>query len=83
MCAWQGLALRHGDASMQDAGGPSKTGLRQGLARRLGRRGDVYCLLAAEGRVRRTALAAGPDPAWREELSFRSVQISSDLQARC
>ncbi len=82
-CLWQGLELHRGDGGeggRQSSGG----GLRKGLERRLNRRGgDVYCVLAAEGRVKRTALAmGGPAPAWRQELSFKAVQISSDLQAR-
>lgn len=80
---WQGLAVHTRDHRRQDTGGPSIVGLKNGLERGLNRRGDVYCMLAAEGRIRRTTLATGPNPAWRQELSFKSVQISSDLQARC
>ena len=46
---------------------------------------DPGLLLQAEGHIKRTALAGGTAarPAWKQELSFKSVQISSDLQVRC
>ena len=51
------------------------------LARRLARRrGGLYCVLQCEGQTRHTALVSSSRPAWKQELSFKSVQISSDLQ---
>ena len=44
-------------------------------------RGDVYCVLRCEGRVRRTALAPSqPAPVWQEDIAFKTVGIGSDLQ---
>ena len=44
-------------------------------------RSDVYCVLRCEGQVKRTALARGhQNPVWKEDIAFKSVQISSDLQ---
>ena len=44
-------------------------------------RGDVYCVLQCEGQVKRTALAKGHlNPVWKEDIAFKSVRISSDLQ---
>ena len=49
--------------------------------RTIGARGDVYCMLRCEGLVKRTALARGHQhPVWKEDVAFKSVQISSDLQ---
>ena len=45
-----------------------------------GRKGGLYCVLQCEGHTKHTAMAAGSHPAWKQELSFKSVQISSDLQ---
>ena len=51
------------------------------LARRLARRrGGLYCVLQCEGQTKHTALVSSSRPAWKQELSFKSVQISSDLQ---
>lgn len=44
------------------------------------RKGGLYCVLQCEGQTRHTALVSGSHPAWKQELSFKSVQISSDLQ---
>ena len=45
------------------------------------KRGDVYCVLKCEGQEKRTALAFGhQNPVWREDIAFKSVRISSDLQ---
>lgn len=49
--------------------------------RAMSARGDVYCILRCEGQVKRTALARGHQhPVWKEDIAFKSVQISSDLQ---
>ena len=51
------------------------------LARRLARhRGGLYCVLQCEGQTKHTALVSSSRAAWKQELSFKSVQISSDLQ---
>ena len=51
------------------------------LARRLAlRRGGLYCVLRCEGHTKHTALVSSSRPAWKQELSFKSVQISADLQ---
>ena len=44
------------------------------------RRGGLYCVLPCEGQTKHTAMVTGSRPAWKQELSFKSVQISSDLQ---
>ncbi len=45
------------------------------------KRGGTYALLQCEGQVLRTPLALGRyNPVWRHEVSFKSVQISSDLK---
>ena len=45
------------------------------------KKGDVYCVLSCEGQVKRTSLAVGHrHPVWEEEVTFRAVQITSDLQ---
>lgn len=45
------------------------------------KKGHVYCILTCEGQVKRTSLAVGHvQPAWNEEVTFRAVQITSDLQ---
>jgi len=47
---------------------------------KMGARGDVYCILKCEGQVKRTALAKGhQNPVWKEDVAFKSVQISSEL----
>lgn len=44
-------------------------------------RGDVYCVLKCESQIKRTALAKGhQNPVWKEDVAFKSVQISSELQ---
>lgn len=49
--------------------------------RAIGTRGAVYCILRCEGQVKRTALARGHhNPVWKEDIAFKSVRISSDLQ---
>ena len=45
-----------------------------------GRKGGLYCVLQCEGQTKHTAMVSGSRPAWKQELSFKSVQISSDLQ---
>ena len=51
------------------------------LAKRLARRkGGLHCVLQCEGQIKHTALVSSSRPAWKQELSFKSVQISSDLQ---
>ncbi len=47
-----------------------------------GRKGGLYCVLQCEGQTKHTAMVSGSRPAWKQELSFKSVQISSDLQVR-
>lgn len=45
------------------------------------KKGNVYCVLACEGQTKRTSLAVGhQQPVWKEEVTFRAVQITSDLQ---
>ena len=59
----------------------SSRDFRRTLARRLARRrGGLYCVLQCEGQTKHTALVSSSRPAWKQELSFKSVQISSDLQ---
>jgi hypothetical protein len=44
-------------------------------------RGNVYCMLQCEGQIKRTRLAAGrARPEWKEDVTFKSVQISSELK---
>ena len=44
-------------------------------------KGDVYAILKCEGQVKRTALAKGhQNPVWKEDIAFKSVQITSELQ---
>ena len=51
------------------------------LARAFARRkGGLYCVLQCEGQTKHTAMVSGNRPSWKQELSFKSVQISSDLQ---
>lgn len=46
-------------------------------------RREVYCILNCEQQTKRTSLATGQShPKWNEEIAFKSVQISSDLQVR-
>ncbi len=57
----------------------------QGFGRNLAkhfakRKGGLYCKLQCEGQTKHTAMVSGSHPAWKQELSFKSVQISSDLQ---
>lgn len=50
--------------------------LRKTLAK-----GDVFCTVKCEGQCKRTAVAKGHEnPAWKEDVAFKSVQISSELQ---
>lgn len=50
---------------------------------KMGARGDVYCILKCEGQIKRTALARGhQNPVWKEDVAFKSVQISSELLVR-
>ena len=50
---------------------------------KIGPRGDVYCVLKCEGQVKRTALAKGhQNPMWKEDIAFKSVQITSELQVK-
>ena len=47
-------------------------------------KGDVYAILKCEGQVKRTALAKGhQNPVWKEDIAFKSVQITSELQVQC
>ena len=60
--------------------GPDRSFARN-LARHFaGRKGGLYCVLQCEGQTKHTAMVSGSRPAWKQELSFKSVQISSDLQ---
>ncbi|KAL0042783.1 hypothetical protein WJX79_011021 [Trebouxia sp. C0005] len=44
-------------------------------------RSEVYCTLQCENQVKRTSVAMGQaHPVWKEEVTFKSVQITSDLQ---
>ena len=44
-------------------------------------KGDVYCTVKCEGQVKRSAVARGHEsPVWKEDMAFKSVQISSELQ---
>ncbi|KAK9809768.1 hypothetical protein WJX73_004442 [Symbiochloris irregularis] len=44
-------------------------------------KGGVYCLLQCEGQTKRTGLSMGQQqPVWQEEVTFKAVQITSDLQ---
>lgn len=46
-------------------------------------KGDVYAILKCEGQVKRTALAKGhQNPMWKEDIAFKSVQITSELQVQ-
>ena len=46
-------------------------------------KGDVYAILKCEGQVKRTALAKGhQNPVWKEDIAFKSVQITSELQVQ-
>ena len=45
-----------------------------------GRKRGLYCVLQCEGNTKHTAMVSGIHPAWKQELSFKSVPISSDLQ---
>ena len=69
-----------GDGATTALLGPGHT-FGRNLARHFaGRKGGLYCLLQCEGQTKHTAMASGSRPAWKQELSFKSVQISSDLQ---
>ena len=92
----QGLALAQMEQSSSNSDSPSSTfnrggaadvllGPGQGFARNLAkhfakRKGGLYCVLQCEGQTKHTAMVSGSHPAWNQELSFKSVQISSDLQ---
>ncbi|DBA93880.1 TPA: hypothetical protein ACH3X3_013925 [Trebouxia sp. C0006] len=44
-------------------------------------RSEVYCTLQCESQMKRTSVAMGQaHPVWKEEVTFKSVQITSDLQ---
>ena len=60
--------------------------LKQKTERRLRKslaKGDVYCTVKCEGLTKRSAVAKGHEnPAWKEDMAFKSVQISSELQVK-
>ncbi|KAK9808775.1 hypothetical protein WJX72_003363 [[Myrmecia] bisecta] len=44
-------------------------------------RTELYCVLQCQNQVKRTQLASGAShPVWKEEVTFKAVQITSDLQ---
>lgn len=67
--------------SIEEGSPKAQSRTEQLKLRAMGARGDVYCMLRCEGLVKRTALARGHQhPVWKEDIAFKSVQISSDLQ---
>ena len=46
-------------------------------------KGDVYCTVSCEGQTKRSAVAKGHEnPVWKEDMAFKSVQITSELKVR-
>lgn len=77
----QARSTHQAESSSSEARG-DLAGLQKGLRARFSRkRGGFYCIMHCEGQVLRTNVAPGhPYPVWRHEVSFKSVQISSDLK---
>ncbi|KAL3144166.1 hypothetical protein ABBQ32_003950 [Trebouxia sp. C0010 RCD-2024] len=79
MDTWLSGQSKRGEASQGSRKAVHK--LNSIKARLRNARSEVYCTLQCENQVKRTSVAMGQaHPVWKEEVTFKSVQITSDLQ---